>query len=374
MSRDLADHLTRRILLEGPLTVATFMGEVLGHPRWGYYITRDPLGASGDFVTAPEISQMFGELLGLWCADTWLRMGAPERVAVVELGPGRGTLMADALRAFAAVPGLRSAAAVHLVETSPALRSRQAATLAPVMSGMAPPVWHHGIDTLPDGVPLLVIANEFFDALPIRQIQRDSGGWAERLVDIDEAATAAAGGEPRFRWVLESGRGPGRRAVPESLRDAPPGSVFEWSPASVAIASALGARLAVQRGAAIVVDYGYAGPAIGDTLQAVRGHSFAPVLDGVGAADLTAHVDFTALAAAAREAGAATSALVEQGAFLRLLGIDARAAALQQASPARAAEIWQAHRRLTDPVEMGKLFKALAFFSPALDIPAGFSM
>lgn len=371
----LAAALARRILLDGPVTLATYMAEALGHPRFGYYITRDPLGAAGDFTTAPEISQMYGELLGLWCADVWMRMGAPAPVALVELGPGRGALMADALRALKLVPPLRAALSVHLVETSPALRAKQAAALAPAVTGLAAPVWHDSLDSLPDDRPLLVLANEFFDALPVRQAEKTADGqWAERLVDIDEAASAAAGA-PRFRLVLEAGRGPGRHAVPDILRAAAPvGAVYEWSPATAGVAAALAARLAAQDGAALVVDYGYAGPALGDTLQALRRHAFAAVLDDPGEADLTAHVDFTALAVAADIGGAQAWGPVEQGPFLRQLGIDQRAAALAAAAPAQAAAIAAAHARLTGDDQMGKLFKAMAFTGPGVEAPAGFAI
>jgi NADH dehydrogenase [ubiquinone] 1 alpha subcomplex assembly factor 7 len=367
----LAEHLARRIMLDGPLTVASFMAEALGHPRFGYYITRDPLGAAGDFTTAPEISQMFGELVGLWCADVWMRMGAPDKVAWVELGPGRGTLTADALRALKLVPPLRAALEVHLVETSPALRARQAATLDPAATGTPAPAWHDSLDSLPEDRPLLIVANEFFDALPVRQIQKTAEGWAERLVDVDETATALAG-RPCFRFVLEAGRGPGRAAAPGLFRDAPVGSIYEWSPASAAVAGALGARLAAQGGAALIFDYGYAGPALGDTLQALRRHAFAPVLQDPGEADLTAHVDFTALADAADIGGGRVWGPVDQGDFLRALGVEQRAAALAQAAPGKAAEIHGALNRLTADDQMGKLFKTLCISSPGLEAPAGF--
>lgn len=371
----LADHLARRILLDGPLTLAAFMAEALGHPRFGYYIARDPFGAAGDFVTAPEISQMFGELVGLWCADVWMRMGAPDRVAWVELGPGRGALTADALRALRLVPELRNALSVHLVETSPVLRRRQAAALAPAVTGLAAPTWHDGLETLPDDRPLLAVANEFFDALPVRQVQKTAHGWAERLVDIDEAATAAAGdGRPRFRFVLEAGRGPGRAAAPALFRDAPEGAVYQWSPACETVAAELAARLAGQGGAALIFDYGYIGPALGDTVQAMRRHAYVPVLDDPGDVDVTAHVDFAALAAAADLGGGRAWGPVGQGDFLRALGIDHRAETLMKAAPAKAAEIRAARDRLTADDQMGKLFKTMCISAPGLDAPAGFPM
>ena len=347
------------------MSVAAFMAEALGHPRHGYYMTRDPLGSGGDFVTAPEVSQMFGELIGLWCADTWQRMGAPSPVRLVELGPGRGTLMADALRAAAVLPAFRDAVRIHLVETSPALRTRQRETLAG-----RDVAWHDRLEEVPDG-PTLVVANEFFDALPIRQIQKTPHGWKERLVDIDPDAPD---GEIRFRFVLEAFGSPGAALVPDSLRGAPVGSVVEVSPASQAVARTLGERLARQDGAALIIDYGYAaGPTVGETLQAVRRHAYAPVLEAPGEADLTAHVDFASLAAAARDGGAAVYGPVNQGELLLRLGIVQRAAVLKRdATPAQADAIDAALARLIGEDQMGSLFKAIALAAPALGAPAGF--
>lgn len=373
VEKTLAAHLARRIMLDGPMTVAAFMAEALGNPRFGYYVTRDPLGAAGDFVTAPEVSQMFGELVGLWMADVWMRLGAPSKVAWVELGPGRGTLTADALRALKLVPPLRQALSVHLVETSPVLRARQAQTLAPAATGLAAPTWHDDLSSLPTDCPLLVAANEFFDALPVRQAQKTPEGWAEQLVDLDEAATAAAGA-PRFRFVLEAGRGPGRAAVPGIFRDAPIGAIYEWSPACAAVAGQLATRLAAQDGAALIFDYGYSGPALGDTAQAMRRHAYVPFLDNPGEADLTAHVDFTALAEAAVGGGAAAWGPVGQGDLLRALGIDHRAQALAAAAPAKAADIGAAHARLTAADQMGTLFKAAAMTRRDAAAPAGFAV
>ncbi|EWY41139.1 ATP synthase subunit beta [Skermanella stibiiresistens SB22] len=357
-------HLRRRIAVEGPISVAAFMAEALGHPRHGYYITADRFGAAGDFVTAPEISQMFGELIGLWCAHTWTEIGAPDPVNLVELGPGRGTLMRDALRAAAMVSKFRDAAAVHLVETSPVLRERQRAMLEPVLKGNGP-TWHDTLATVPDG-PVLVIANEFFDALPIRQFQKTAHGWTERMVDVDDAT----GG---FRFVLDRRPGPVEHAIPPSARTAAPGSVFETCPAATAIAHELGARLERSGGAALIIDYGHPRSAVGETLQAVRRHAFAPVLDAPGSADLTAHVDFEALANAARDAGARAWGPVTQGAFLAGLGIRERAALLRRrATPGQAIDIDSAVHRLIDDTGMGTLFKVLALTDPRRPAPAGF--
>ncbi len=372
----LAHRLARRIVMDGPISVGTFMAEALGHPQFGYYMRRDPFGAGGDFTTAPEISQMFGELAGLWCVDCWARLGGPTPFHLVELGPGRGTLMQDALRAAAMVPAFRAAATVHLVETSPALRDRQKQTLGPMLGPVLGDAlrWHDRLEDVPDG-PTLLIANEFFDALPIRQVQKTAHGWFERLVDVDPAGAPEA---PRFRFVLEAFGSSGNRLVPDSLRDAPDGSVVEVSPASQSVARSIGARLAAHPGAALIIDYGYArGPAVGDTLQALRRHAYAAVLDTPGEADLTAHVDFAALAAAARTAGADVFGTVDQGEWLVRLGIRQRAAALAtKASAAQAADIHTALARLIEPEQMGTLFKLLAVASPGLfagaEAPAGF--
>lgn len=365
MSTPLAAAIARQVRLNGPLPVSEYMALCLGHPQHGYYTTRDPLGAGGDFTTAPEISQMFGELLGLWAAHCWLEMGSPPAVALAELGPGRGTLMADALRATARVPGFHAAVRVHLVETSPALRQRQAAALAGLPAPLAP-TWHDSLAGVPEG-PLLLLANEFFDALPVRQfVRQEHRGrllWGERKVGLD-----ADGG---LAWVLDPAAGDA--LVPPALRDAPPGSVVELSPASLAVAREIGGRLARAPGAALVVDYGHAGPAVGDTLQAVRRHRFADPLEAPGEADLTAHVDFAALAAELRAAGAAAWGPVTQGDLLSALGIRARAAALKAlATPAQAADIDAALDRLTGDSGMGRLFKAVAATAPGLPAPAGF--
>lgn len=357
MSTELENLLRRRIRLEGPISVAEYMALALGHPKYGYYITRDPLGRNGDFTTAPEISQMFGELLGLWCAQSWMQMGQPAPIHLIELGPGRGTLMADALRATARVPGFHDAVRLHLVETSPALRAAQARALA----GFAP-IWHDRFPDVPDG-PLLLLANEFFDALPIRQFVRGERSWAERKIGLDT--------DGALTWVLDPAPGP--MLIHPSLQAAPVGSVVELCPAGIGIAGEIGHRLARMPGAGLIVDYGYAGPAAGDTLQALRRHAYAPVLETPGDADLTAHVDFSALADAARAAGAAAWGPVGQGSLLRTLGIDLRAATLKRlAGPAQGQDIDQALDRLTGDDGMGRLFKALALTSPDLPPPAGF--
>jgi len=349
----------RRIRQTGPISLATYMAEALLHPEHGYYSQREPFGRAGDFVTAPEVSQIFGELLGLWCVDCWQRLGAPDPVLLVELGPGRGTLMADALRAAGVMPGFRAAAQVHLVEASARLVRRQQETL----EGTAA-TWHDGLESLPEG-PLLLLANEFFDALPIRQFERRPAGWAEQLVTLSEDGKGLAFG----------------LAPPSPLNDLlglPPAEVgqrAEIRPAAAAIAGQIGARLARHGGAALLIDYGYVGPRVGDSLQALQQGRPADPLAAPGTADLTAHVDFGTLATAARDAGATVYGPVTQAELLFALGIRPRAEALgRQADPSQARALAAAVERLTSPAQMGRLFKALALTSGSDSIPAGFGM
>jgi SAM-dependent MidA family methyltransferase len=318
--------LRDRIKADGPITVEAYMDACNAY----YYATRDPLGQRGDFTTAPEISQMFGELVGAALADCWKRAGAPADAAYAELGPGRGTLAADALRVLRA-SGF--AGEVHFVETSPILRGLQA-ELAPGAQ------WHDSIDDLPEK-PLLLVANEFFDALPIRQFV---GGIERRVV------LAAAG----FAFDRD-------------------GEVVELSPAREHAVRKLAARLVEHGGCALVVDYGYERSASGDTFQAMRSHNFSPVLDHPGEQDLTAHVDFQIVAEAARDVGAAVTPLVGQGDWLKRLGIEARAMSLARSNPDRALQIESAVARLTAPEQMGELFKVIAIHAPGWPAPAGFA-
>ena len=340
----LPERLARAITLGGPIPVAQFMAAANAH----YYATRDPLGAAGDFVTAPEISQMFGELIGLWLADLWDRARRPP-VHYVELGPGRGTLAKDGLRAMAKA-GLTPP--VHFVEASATLRDAQAKAVPHA-------IWHDDVTTLPDDAPLLIVANEFFDALPVYQLVRRAECWHERLVACQDTM-----------FLPIAGKAVPDEIVPEKLRDAAPGSIIESSPASVAIIRALAKRLTAQGGAALIVDYGYEGPAIGDTLQAIKGHAFANPFDAPGEQDLTAHVDFATLGGMAELSGAKVFGPVAQGDFLGLLGIAERAGALARALPERGAELAEAHRRLTHPTEMGSLFQALALIGRDWPDPA----
>lgn len=337
----LARALAARIRASGPITLADYMHECLLHPQFGYYTTATPFGASGDFITAPEISQMFGELLGLCLAQGWLDQGRPAPFTLAELGPGRGTLMADALRATAGVPGFHDAAQVVLVEASSALRREQAERVAGAS-------WVGGVEDLPDQ-PLFLVANEFFDALPIRQFQRGAGGgWSERLVGLDgESLVPGLGAEAP------------QAALAERLGDTRPGDIVETCPAAAPVVAAIAKRIAGHGGAALIVDYG-GWRSRGDTLQAVRQHAFADPFDAPGQADLTAHVDFETIARAAGAAGLAASAMTPQGVFLERLGITARAQNLAAgAAPDTSRAIAGAHRRLTHPEEMGNLFKVI---------------
>jgi NADH dehydrogenase [ubiquinone] 1 alpha subcomplex assembly factor 7 len=351
----LAQVLIAQITEAGPMTLAEYMAHCLMHPQHGYYATRDPLGAAGDFTTAPEISQMFGELLGLSIAQAWLDQGAPSPFVLAELGPGRGTLMADILRATRAVPGLHAAAQLHLVETSPTLRAAQARTL----EGAAP-TWHDAVQTLPD-LPLFLVANEFFDALPIRQAQRDGAQWRERMVGRDGDRLIPGLGAPN--------------ALPQlvhRLEDTHDGDIVEFSAAAAHIAAHIGAQIAQRGGAALIVDYGD-WRSLGDTFQALRAHAPADPFDGPGTTDLTAHVDFEALALAA--APAQHSRVTPQGVFLERLGITPRAQKLAQTlgGAARNAHV-AAHRRLTHPEEMGTLFKVMGLYPEGAAPPPGLSM
>jgi NADH dehydrogenase [ubiquinone] 1 alpha subcomplex assembly factor 7 len=341
-----SDALAAAIAINGPIPVAHFMAAANRH----YYATRDPFGPSGDFVTAPEITQMFGELIGLWLADLWVRAGKPD-CAYVELGPGRGTLAADALRAMAAA-GLTPP--VHFVETSPMLADKQRARHPQATV-------HERLETLPEDRPLLVVANEFFDALPVRQLVHAANGWRERHVAWAHPLFVPVASGPRLDEIL-----------PEHLRAAPAGSIVETSPAAAAIARGLAARIEAQGGAALIIDYGYEGPALGETLQALRRHDFANPFDEPGERDLTAHVDFATLAEAASAEGAATHGPVGQGAFLDALGIVARAERLGAGAPERRAELAAQVTRLTAPAQMGTLFKALAIRATAWPEPGGF--
>jgi SAM-dependent MidA family methyltransferase len=351
----LLDEMRRRIAASGPMPVADYMRLCLTHPQHGYYLKRDPLGAGGDFITAPEISQMFGELIGVWMAALWRQMGAPENFRIVELGPGRGTLLDDALRATKKMPGFLEAAVVHLVEISPVLREIQERRLA--KTGL-PMLWHDRLEDVPAD-PSIIIANEFIDALPVHQAVKAENGWHERVVTVNAEGTLsfATANEP-LRFFETS--------LPRALRQAPLGSIYEWRADTIALE--LGRRTR-DEGAALIIDYGHAHAGLGDTLQAVARHSFTDPLRAPGMADLTAHVDFEALAQCAETMGARIHGPIRQRDLFLRLGIEKRAAALKSAaSEEKAAEIEGAFSRLIagGARGMGELFKAIAIAAPKL--------
>ena len=339
------DSLKAMIEAEGPIPVARFMAE----SNAAYYADHDPFGAQGDFITAPEVSQMFGELIGLALAEIWRRVGGA--AAYVELGPGRGTLAADALRAMATTGRVPP---VHFVETSPVLRDAQAEMVPEAQ-------WYETVDTLPTDIPLMIVANEFFDALPVEQYVKTMMGWRQLKVGIGPEGFATTPGPT-----------PCDDAMPEEIRDAHTASVYERSPVSRSIARALGKRLAAQGGIMLVIDYGYYDRRAGDTIQAVHAHAYADPFARPGTSDLTAHVDFSALIAAAAVRGVRSRGPIDQGDWLVSLGIDIRADALTRANPHRAAELAAARMRLIHPDQMGSLFQVAGFAGPGWPAPPGF--
>ena len=356
----LEERLVGLIKVGGPISVADFMTDALGHPHDGYYMSQSAIGADGDFTTAPEISQMFGELIGLWLVHSWLEMGEPSTFNLVELGPGRGVLMADILRAAQLRPGFLKAATLWLVETSGRLRHEQQKRLR---GQTLKPLWADEFSEIAPA-PFLIVANEFFDCLPIRQFERIESGWRERLIGL--GADGAS-----LEFTLAPAPPHPDIALPQAA-DAEPGAICEICEAGVALAGEIAAALAEHGGRALIVDYGHSG-AIGDTLQAVRRHKYWPVLAAPGRADITAHVDFSALSRAAMDTGASAWGPVPQGAFLERLGLAMRLKRLAAEKPAGEIEtLTRGARRISAPEEMGEVFKALCLSSPALPAPAGF--
>jgi NADH dehydrogenase [ubiquinone] 1 alpha subcomplex assembly factor 7 len=358
----LQSEIHKLIRSSGPMPVWRYMELCLMHPQHGYYVSRDPLGREGDFTTAPEVSQMFGELLGLWTASVWKSIGSPPTLRLVELGPGRGTMMADALRAVRVLPPLYQSIHIHLVEINPVLREKQQATL----SGARNITWHDNIDDVPDG-PAVILANEYFDVLPIHQVVKRETGWHERVVELDDAGklvfAAAAEPIPRFEVLL-----------PPLVRAAPVGAVFEWRPDTEMMKIAR--RIRDQDGAALIIDYGHLRSDAGDTFQAIARHSFTDPLKNPGQADVTAHVDFQALVRAAEDLGARVHGPVTQGDFLKRLGIESRAATLMAKATHEVSEdISGALKRLTEPGRggMGSMFKVLGVSQPDVVSLAGLS-
>jgi SAM-dependent MidA family methyltransferase len=351
----LQSEIKTLIKSSGPMPVWRYMELCLTHPKHGYYVSRDPLGREGDFTTAPEVSQMFGELLGLWAASVWKAMGSPPLLRLVELGPGRGTMMADALRALRVLPPLYQALSVHLVEINPVLREKQRASL----TGTRSVEWHDSIDDVPDG-PAIILANEYFDVLPIHQAVRRESGWHERVVELDDTGKLIFGAAPepipRFEVLL-----------PPLVRAAPLGAVFEWRPDAEIMKIA--SRVRDQGGAALIVDYGHLRSDAGDTFQAIARHSFTDPLRAPGQADVTAHVDFQALARAAEDIGARVHGPITQGEFLTRLGIETRAVALMaKASHEVSEDVANALKRLIGGGRsgMGSMFKVLGISEPNL--------
>jgi SAM-dependent MidA family methyltransferase len=358
----LLSDIKRLIKTAGPMPVWRYMQLCLTHPTHGYYVSRDPLGREGDFITAPEVSQMFGELLGLWAASVWKAMGSPPQIQLIELGPGRGTMMVDALRALRVLPPLYQALSVHLVEINPVLLEKQKAAL----SGVRNVEWHASIDEIPRGRSI-ILANEYFDVLPVHQVVRRETGWHERVVEIDGngrlAFGAAAEPMPRFEVLL-----------PPLVREAPVGAVFEWRPDAEIMKIAT--RVRDGGGAALIIDYGHLRSDAGDTFQAIARHSFADPLKNPGLADVTAHVDFQALARAAEDVGARVHGPVPQGDFLKRLGIETRAVTLMAKATHEVSEdISEALKRLIGGGRsgMGSMFKVMGISDPHLQTLVGLS-
>jgi NADH dehydrogenase [ubiquinone] 1 alpha subcomplex assembly factor 7 len=345
----LRDRLTAQIASGGPISVAQYMTACLHDPDFGYYATRPAIGADGDFLTAPMVSQMFGELLGVWVASAWELMGRPDEVRLIEMGPGDGTLMGDILKTVRHAPGFLEAADAWLVETSAPLRALQAERLGEIVQ------WATSLADVPEGAPTILIANELLDCLPARQFVRTPIGWAEQVVGLD------AGGELTFGLANTPAAG--------LLPEAAIGQVFEQSAAQAALGAEIGQRIAADSGVALLIDYGRAEPGFGDTLQALRRHEKVDPLDCPGDADLTVHADFPAVMAAARAEGVET-AILTQAQFLARLGIGERAEALVRAAPARTAIIGRQLTRLIAADEMGELFKVCAIHTPDWAPPA----
>jgi NADH dehydrogenase [ubiquinone] 1 alpha subcomplex assembly factor 7 len=351
----LEQQIELQIRTSGPMSVATYMGLCLTHPSKGYYRAGEPIGSNGDFITAPEISQMFGELIGFWLVNVWQQMSEPKAFTLLELGPGRGTLMADILRVACRAPGFRDALRLRLFETSPPLMAEQQARLE-----VYEPKWLQDFDNFEDG-PVLVVANEFFDALPIRQFVRKADGWHERQVGLVEGKRA---------FGLSPTPIPAT-SMPDAVANAEPDTMFEVSFGGAEVMRQLAKVVSKQGGSILAIDYGYATTQTGDTLQGVRRHAYADVLDAPGETDLSAHVDFGALGTVARLAGLTTQPLATQGQFLTRLGIGERAAALSRANPGSADDIRTAQDRLVSDQQMGTLFKVFCAHSPGL-MPSGF--
>ncbi len=355
---DLKEIICNHIHLNGPMDIGTYMNFALGHPEYGYYMTRDPLGKEGDFTTAPEVSQMFGELIGAWLADMWMQSKVDSSFLLTEFGPGRGTLMADIMRIAKQIPAFEAASSIHMVETSPVLRQKQKQSLSGYECN-----WHDDLSTLPTGVPLFFIANEFLDALPVRQYQKANDNWHERLIGIDDNGALDFG----LSGTLAVDN------IPEFVAGKPNGSIYEAAPAREQFLNTLMLRIKEQGGCGLFIDYGYTMDRDGDTLQAIQNHQKCDFLHEPGQADLTAHVDFSMIERCAADARINHAGAAFQGAFLLQLGLQQRAQMLKaQASEQQAKDIDTALHRLTAETQMGTLFKVSAIWSFPDIVPAGF--
>lgn len=354
----LKKYLVNHITQHGPIDVGQFMNIALCHPEYGYYMKQDPFGAGGDFTTAPEISQMFGELIGAWVADLWLQMGKPTPFGLVECGPGRGTLMADIMRATGGVEGFHKACLIHLIEISPALKKLQAKALE-----LYNPTWHQSMGAVSTAYPLIILGNEFMDALPFRQLVNIDGGWAERVVTRDLSFGLRPAGAELISYIPQK--------VQATAKD---GDVFEISPVRSAVMETICDTLKRASGAALLIDYGHTKAGTGDTFQALHKHEYVSVLDCIGDADLTSHVDFEALEQIAQKSDADLLPIVEQGTFLMSLGLGQRAQYLAgQSSDDLAENIKSALHRLSAPDQMGSLFKVMGLSYGHGLKPAGFN-
>ena len=346
---ELLQHIKARIESEGPLSLSDYMSEALFNPDFGYYMTRDPLGKRGDFITAPEISQMFGELIGLWCAVIWEKMGSPSKINLIEIGPGRGTLLADALRAVSAIPRFLDAINIHLIETSPSLQKRQKRNLEALNFNIE---WHESFLDVPDG-PFILIANELFDVLPIRQFVKLPNNWVERKVGCN--------GQGELTWLLDADCLISENLIPRRLIRSAIGSVFELCEIGEDLIRSITESITKFGGAALVIDYGHLASGVGDTLQGVKDHNYFDILSEPGRVDLTAHVDFECLARKANSTGGLVCGPVTQREFLRRLGIETRAYQLKDvASTCQKSELLTSLNRLIGVDEMGDLFKVMA--------------
>lgn len=351
----LEEHLKKLITNNGPITIAQFMADSLTHPEHGYYQKQKPFGKEGDFTTSPEISQIFGELVGIWCASVWQQMGSPANISIVELGPGRGTLMKDFIRGTKHVNGFHKAMEIHMVEVSRQLQQVQQKNLKESHGNIH---WHSDMTSLPAKTSIF-IANEFFDALPIHQYEKTTKGWCEKLMDIADGKLAFTLASPI--------------SLPGEHKNAANGNTLEACPTAITIMQDISARIEMENGAALIIDYGYIGKVYKDTLQAVKNHKYHPILEDIGSADITAHVNFSELSKAATEYDVNICNTITQRDFLLALGIELRTQSLiKNANDKQKQQITSATERLINADEMGNLFKVLAITGKNLTTPAGF--